>query len=99
MANKIKDEIIVEVTEVKQKSEHLQGYDKPTTKFTEITMSSGGNQYSGMRYATVRIAGDVPIGTRFRVIVEQVDEVTAATIFRGTLPNVVEAPAQLKSSE
>lgn len=93
MTSKIKDEMIVEVTEVEAKNDRLHGYDQPATKYRKLTLSGNGDIYNAMRSAKVSIPGDAPIGTRFKLTIEQIDEVTPATIIRGAIPNIVEAGA------
>ena len=77
-----------EVTGVSRQTRYLQGYGKPATEYTAISLSSElrGGDHSPIRTCAISLPGDLPIGTRFKVTVEQVDEITPATIHRGALP-------------
>lgn len=76
-----------EVTRVENKTEYLNGYDKPPVKYTAINISSiKQDNQSGIRAASITIPGNLPCGVQFKITVEQIDEVTPATINRGALP-------------
>lgn len=79
-----------EVTGIERTQSYLSGYGKPVTVYTKLKIKFGDNDTS-LRAAWVTVPADLPIGTRFRLTLEQVDEVTAATIHRGVIPQLEEA--------
>ena len=79
---KIIDTLILEVTNCEEKSTRPNGWSKPAVDMTFITLK----HRSDIRPAQIVIPGNLPIGTRFKMVVEQIDEVTCATIQRGALP-------------
>jgi|SRR5579859_327699 len=83
MAKRITETITLEVTGVDQRTYYPNGYAKPTEVITQITLSA---KESPLRSASVTIPGNLPLGTRFKLTIEQVDDVTPATIHRGALP-------------
>lgn len=86
---RITETFYAEVTRVERKSKYLNGYGHPPTEFTAISAKSvttGDDE--GLRGVQFTLPGDLPVGTRFKVVIEQVDEVTAATIHRGALPEI-----------
>ena len=88
--DKITDEMILEGTGVKEQIHHPFGYGKPADKITTILLTHNTGDYGVIRSASGTIPGNLPIGTRFKITIEQVDEVTSATIKRGALPNIIE---------
>lgn len=88
MSTKLVTETFVcEVNGVSRQQWYLHGYSKPATEYTAISMQQNTQgQTPAIRTCTITLPADLPIGTRFKVTVEQVDEVTAATIHRGALP-------------
>ena len=83
MTTKITDTIVLEVTGVDRKTYYPNEYAKPAETQTFITLSTGRDT---LRTATISIPGNLPLGTRFKLTVEQIDDVTSATIHRGALP-------------
>ena len=79
---KINETIVLEVTSVDQRTHYPKGYGKPAERVTFITLEHDGPT----RKAEIKIIGDLPLGTRFRVDIVQLDDVTPATIQRGALP-------------
>ena len=53
-----------------------------------LTLSINTGMRDGLRSAAISIPGDLPLGTRFKLTVEQIDEVVSATIRRGALPTI-----------
>jgi hypothetical protein len=87
MSNMVTETFVCEVNGVSRESKYLQGYGKPPTNYTAVSMEqSTQGQTEPIRSCRITLPADLPIGTRFKVTVEQVDEVTAATIHRGALP-------------
>lgn len=85
---KISEVIVLEVTGVDQRTYYPHGYAKPAETLTTITLTHNASGTGSLRRAEVTIPGNLPLGTRFKLTVEQVDDVTAATIHRGALPIV-----------
>ena len=81
-SEKITEQILLEVTEVSQKTWYPNGYGKGSERITIITLAYDGEY----RKAEIKIAGNVPLGTRFELNIKQIDDVTPATIHRGALP-------------
>lgn len=90
----ITETIVLEVTAVSKRTWYPNGYSKPSQELTMIRLATGGE---GIRSAEVSIPGDLPMGTRFKLVVEQIDEVTAPTIYRGALP-IIDDSKQLAGS-
>jgi len=89
MADKITETIVLEVTGVDQRTYYPHGWSKPAENITTISLTHNkGGQESVLRSASVTIPGNLPLGTRFKLTIEQIDEVTSATIHRGALPIV-----------
>lgn len=95
MSQQITDTLVLEVTGVKDVVHHPYGYGKPSERLTTILLTHNAGDYSAIRSASITIPGNLPIGTRFKVTIEQVDTVEAATIHRGALP-VIDDSLQLK---
>lgn len=76
-----------EVVGASRDTRYLEGYGKPPTVCTQVKIKFGDND-NALRVAAVRIPGDLPIGTRFKLELSQVDEVTPATIHRGAIPRI-----------
>ena len=87
----ITETIILEVTDVSTKTHYPMGYDKPSETLTMIRLCHNEGGRESNRQADIVIPGNLPIGTRFKLNIEQVDEVTSATIHRGALPNIDES--------
>ncbi len=94
----ITETIVLEVTGVDKKTWYPNGYMKPGETLTMIKLTTNTGNQEGLRSASVMIPGELPLGTRFKLTVEQVDDVTSATIHRGALPNIDES-RYLKGSE
>ena len=82
MADPIVETIVLEVTEVQQKTWYPKGYSGKSERITLLTLTYSGEY----RKAELTIAGNLPLGTRFQLDIKQIDEVTPATIQRGALP-------------
>ena len=85
--DKITETIVLEVTNVDSKTWYPKGYGAPSERITLITLKHDGEY----RKAEIKIAGNVPLGTRFKLEISQIDDVTPATIHRGALPIIEEA--------
>lgn len=84
---RITEVIHLEVTGVDRRTYYPNGYSKPADTLTVITLNHNNNgSESALRSASISIPGNLPLGTRFKLTIEQVDEVTPATIHRGALP-------------
>ena len=79
-----------EVIGVERTERYLSGYGKPATVYTAVKIKFGAEEKS-LRAGYVTLPADLPIGTRFRLDITQVDEVTSATIHRGAVPRLEEA--------
>lgn len=91
MSEKITETVMLEVTGVSQQAYYPKGWAEPSETITKITLSHNAHGTdSVLRSASVTIPGNLPLGTRFKLTIEQIDEVTSATIHRGALPNVVD---------
>jgi len=87
MADKINDTIMLEVTGVDKRTYYPKGYSGDAETITTISLTHNKHgQDSALRSADITIPGNLPLGTRFKLTIEQVDEVTPATIHRGALP-------------
>jgi hypothetical protein len=86
----ITETLVCEVTNVEHNSRYLNGYSKPAVEFNSIELTGGSDSGGILRAAKITVPGELPIGTRFRVIIEQIDTVEPATIRRGALPNIVD---------
>ena len=89
--DKITETIVLEVTGVDQRSYYPNGYNKPAQILTMIRLTHNAEGGDGLRAATINIPGNLPLGTRFKVAIEQIDDVSAATIHRGALPVIEDA--------
>ena len=86
MSEPITETIVLEVTEVSQRTWYPNGYSKPSERITLLQL-----QYQGeYRKAEIVIAGNLPLGTRFQLDIKQIDTVDSATIHRGALPTIEE---------
>ena len=97
MLQPITEEIVLEVTGVTRHTHYPKGYGGDSETLTMIKLSHNPHGTAGLRSATITIPGDLPIGTRFKLTIEQADEVTAATIHRGALP-IIDDSRQLKGT-
>lgn len=88
--SKITETIIFEVTGVKQESYYPEGYAKPAKQLTMLKISANPQLNAGLRGGELALPGNLPLGTRFKVTLEQIDDVESATITRGALPNIVD---------
>ena len=87
MAEKITETIVLEVTGVDQRTYYPHGYSSAAETITTISLTHNKHgQDSALRSASITIPGNLPLGTRFKLTIEQIDEVTSATIHRGALP-------------
>ena len=93
----ITETIILEVTGVSKQTWYPNGYTKPSETLTMIQLTVNVSGQEGLRSASVRIPGDLPLGTRFKLNIEQLDDVTAATIHRGALP-IIDDSKQLRGT-
>lgn len=88
----VTETFVCEVDGVSRQSRYLNGYGKPATEFVAVSLRAGNNGADGgpLRTCHISFPADLPIGTRFKVTVEQIDEVTTAVIHRGALPEIRE---------
>jgi hypothetical protein len=86
---RIKEELILEVTGQRQAEQN--DYSKipvKTTRYVAITMNLNADSYGSKRSASITIPGNAPIGTRFKVTIEQVDDFNEVIIQRASLPPI-----------
>ena len=95
----ITDTMVLEVSGVKEQRHHPYGFSKPAENLTTILLTHNASDYAAIRSASITIPGNLPIGTRFKVTIEQVDEVTSATIHRGALPIIDDSKQLMGASE